>query len=112
MLHEFREFLTKSNALALALGVIIGAATGKVVTAIVDDIVMPLVSMLLPAGDWRDAQLVLSQHYDSTGKLTVSAIKYGHFLGATIDFLCISFIVFLIAKMFFKEVAIGAVPPK
>ncbi len=94
MLHEFKEFLTKSNALALAIGVIIGAATGKVVTAIVDDLIMPLISCLMPAGDWRDAQLILSHSTDAAGKITVSAIKYGHFLGATIDFLCIAFVVF------------------
>jgi large conductance mechanosensitive channel len=103
MLHEFKDFLTKTNALALAIGVIIGAATGKAVTAIVDDLFMPIISLILPAGDWRDAQIVLSHSTDATGKITVSAIKYGHFLGALIDFICIAFVVFLISKLFLKE---------
>ena len=103
MLHEFKEFLTKSNALALAIGVIIGAATGKVVSAIVDDLIMPLIALILPAGDWRDAQIVLSQSTDAAGKLTINAIKYGHFIGALIDFVCISFVVFLIVKLVLKE---------
>jgi large conductance mechanosensitive channel len=103
MLQDFKQFLTKSNALALAIGVIIGAATGKVVSAIVDDLLMPLIAIVLPAGDWRDAQIVLSHSTDAAGKITVNAIKYGHFLGATIDFICIAFVVFLITKMFLKD---------
>lgn len=103
MLKDFKEFLTKSNALALAVGVIIGAATGKVVSAIVDDLLMPICALVLPAGDWRDAQIVLSHSTDAAGKITVNAIKYGHFLGATIDFICIAFVVFLITKMFLKD---------
>jgi len=109
MLQEFKNFLTRSNALALAIGVIIGAATGKVVSAVVDDLLMPLIAVILPAGDWRDAQIVLSHSTDAAGRITVNAIKYGHFLGALIDFVCISFVVFLITKMFLKEIP---EPPK
>jgi large conductance mechanosensitive channel len=112
MLHEFKVFLTKTNALALAIGVIIGAATGKVVSAIVDDLLMPLIAVVLPAGDWRDAQIVLSHSTDAAGKITVNAIKYGHFLGAMIDFICISFVVFLITKMFLNEVPAASEAPK
>jgi hypothetical protein len=54
-LKEFREFLLKQNAFALAIGVVIGAAVGKVVSGIVDDLVMPIVGVLLPGGDWRNA---------------------------------------------------------
>lgn len=98
MLNDFRLFLTKTNALALAIGVIIGAATGKVVTAVVDDLLMPPIGMLLPNGDWRDAQIVLSHGVDAAGKPTVNAIKYGHFVGSLVDFTAISFVVFLISK--------------
>jgi large conductance mechanosensitive channel len=112
MLHEFKAFLTKSNALALAIGVIIGAATGKVVTAIVDDLIMPVIGFILPAGDWRDAQIVLSHSTDAAGKITVNAIKYGHFLGAVIDFICIALVIFLITKLFLKDMAAISDPPK
>jgi len=55
MLRDFKAFLTKSNALALAIGVVIGAATGKVVSGIVDDLLMPVIGLVLPSGDWREA---------------------------------------------------------
>ena len=59
MLSEFRGFLTKSNALALAVGVIIGAAVGKVVSSVVDDLLMPVIGLALPGGDWGQAKYVL-----------------------------------------------------
>jgi large conductance mechanosensitive channel len=110
MLHEFLGFLTKSNALALAVGVIIGAGTQKVVSAIVDDLLMPVIGLVMPAGDWREAQLVLTQHADTAGKITTNSIKYGHFMGSLIDFTIIAFIVFLITKLLLKEPASKACP--
>lgn len=102
MLQEFKAFLTKSNALALAVGVIIGAATGKVVSAVVDDLLMPVIGMMLPAGDWREAKIVLKTVTDAQGKTTVNAIQYGHFIGTVIDFVFIAFVVFLITKALLK----------
>lgn len=98
MIQDFKVFLTKSNALALAIGVIIGGATGKVVTAVVDDLLMPPIGMLLPQGDWRDAQIVLSKGVDAEGKPTVNAVKYGHFVGSLVDFTAIAFVVFMVTK--------------
>jgi len=98
MIKQFKEFLTKSNALALAIGVIIGAATGKLVTGIVSDLLMPIISLVLPAGDWREKQFILKQVTDATGKVTVTSIKYGDLVGTLLDFLIISFVVFLITK--------------
>jgi large conductance mechanosensitive channel len=89
MYREFRGFLTKSNALALAVGVIIGAAVGNVVSALVADILMPLISTILPSGDWRNSKYALSG---------TNAILYGHFAGVVIDFLIIAFIIFLMTK--------------
>jgi large conductance mechanosensitive channel len=98
MIKDFKDFLLKTNAFALAVGVIIGAATGKVVSAVVDDLLMPPISCVMPAGDWRDAQIVLSKGVDPSGKPTVSAIKYGHFIGSVIDFTIIAFVVFTMTK--------------
>ncbi len=98
MINEFKQFLIKTNALALAIGVIIGAATGKLVSAVVDDLLMPPISLIMPAGDWRESQIVLSKSVDLTGKTTVSAIKYGHLVGSALDFSIIAFVVFLITK--------------
>ena len=98
MVKDFVAFLTKANAFALAVGVIIGAATGKLVSAVVDDLLMPVIGLVMPAGDWREAQIVLSQSTDAAGKITVNALKYGHFLGSVLDFVIIAFVVYLITK--------------
>lgn len=92
--NEFREFLVKQNALALAVGVILGAAIGKVVSGIVDDVFMPLVGLVLPSGEWRGAQLVLHGE---------NAIKYGDLIGRVIDFIIVSAVVFLVVKMLVRK---------
>ena len=96
MVSEFRAFLTKSNALALAVGVIIGAAVGKVVAALVDDLLMPVISVVLPSGDWRSAKWVISG---------TNAVLYGHFAGVLIDFVIIAFVVFVITKALLRPEA-------
>ena len=103
MWNEFKSFLLKSNAFALAVGVIIGAATGKVVSAIVADVLMPIVSLLIPSGSWREAELVLSQTTGPDGKAVMNAIKYGDLLGNVVDFVIIAFVVFLITKTLLRE---------
>ena len=102
MLQDFKTFLTKSNALALAVGVIIGAAVGKVVSGVVDDLLMPVIGLILPAGDWREAKYVLRTFTDAKGKVTDSAIAYGHLIGTVLDFFFIALVVFLITKALIK----------
>jgi len=102
MLSDFKAFLTKSNALALAIGVIIGAAIGSVVSALSADILMPLISLALPGGNWREAKTVLSTSTDAAGKVTENAILYGHFIGTLLDFVIIAFVVFMITKSLLK----------
>jgi len=102
MFQEFKAFLTKTNALALAIAVIIGAAIGKVVTGVVDDLIMPIIGLALPSGDWREAKIVLKTVTDAKGKTTESAIAYGHLVGTIIDFVFIAFVVFLVAKALIK----------
>jgi large conductance mechanosensitive channel len=94
----FRDFLLKQNALALAVGVIIGAAIGKVVASLVADILMPVISLMLPAGDWRAAKIVLSEAVGLDGKPVVNAINYGTFTGTIIDFVIVAFAVFMIVR--------------
>jgi large conductance mechanosensitive channel len=103
MWNDFKAFLLKSNAFALAVGVIIGAATGKVVSAIVADVLMPIVSLIIPSGSWREAELVLSQTQGPEGKPVLNAIKYGDLLGNLVDFVIIAFVVFLITKTLLRE---------
>src|SRR3954453_14307631 len=104
MIAEFRGFLTKTNALALAIGVIIGAAGRSVVSALAPDVLMPVIGLFLPGGDWRQAKYVLHTTTDAAGKPLENAILYGHFIGTVIDFLIISFVVFLIVKALVKPV--------
>ena len=107
MLQDFKAFLTKSNALALAVGVVIGAATGKVVSGIVDDLLMPVIGLVLPSGDWREAKIVLKTVTDAKGKVTESAIAYGHLIGTLIDFVFIAFVVYLVTKALIKPAPPG-----
>ena len=100
MLNEFVEFLRKTNALALAVAVIIGAAVGKVVTSVVNDLLMPVIGLWLGGGDWRAWHIALRTAPD--GKV-LSAIGVGSFLGAVVDFVIIAFFVFLITRIFLKE---------
>jgi len=108
MLKEFREFLMKTNALALAIGVIIGAAVGKVVSSLVSDILMPIIGLLIPGGAWREASIVLSKKIDGTPG---AAITYGAFLGAVIDFVIIAFVVFMITRALLKPAPAPPGPP-
>jgi len=94
MIRGFKDFLLKNNVLALAVAVIVGGAVGKVVTSLAQDIIMPMVSPLLPSGEWRTAQIMIGK----------AAIKWGSFLGNVIDFLIIAFIVYLMTKALIKEV--------
>lgn len=93
VIHEFLEFLKKYQVIGLAVAFIIGAASTKLVTALVNDIVMPIVSVLVPGGDWRAATL------------DVGPIKFlvGDFVGALIDFFIIAAVVFMIVKFLMKE---------
>lgn len=102
MVAEFRGFLTKSNALALAVGVIIGAAVGNVVSAVSADVLMPIISLFMPGGDWRAARIVLTRGVDAAGNPTENAILYGHLFGTVLDFILISFVLFLIVRTLIK----------
>jgi large conductance mechanosensitive channel len=104
MFKGFRDFLTKNSVLALAVGFIMGAATGKVVSSLVADIFMPVISLLLPSGDWRSARIVLTPpHVGPDGKEVVNALNVGTFLGNVVDFVVIAFVIYLITKALIKE---------
>ena len=98
MVGEFREFLLKTNALALAIGVIIGAALGTVVTSLVEDIIMPPIGLLLGGVDF--SQLAINLNADGS-----AAIRYGEFINAVITFVIIAFVVWRLSKMFIREEA-------
>src|SRR3954449_2488633 len=103
MIKGFKEFLLKNNVLALAVAVIVGGAVGKVVSSLAADLIMPLISMVLPSGDWRNAKLVLSRSVGPDGKEAINSINYGTFFGNVIDFIIIALVVYLITKALIKE---------
>jgi len=92
-ISEFRDFLKKNNAIALAVGFIMGAAVGKVVTALVTDLIMPIIGMAIPDGDWRKMTFAVG-----TGKFLV-----GDFIGTVVDFVIIAFVVFVMTKTLLRE---------
>jgi len=91
MIAEFKDFIGKAGVMGLAIGFIFGAAIGKVVTALVTDLIMPIPGAVVPGGDWRKA--VISVPIGSGMNFGI-----GDFVGAIIDFLIIALVIFLIAK--------------
>jgi large conductance mechanosensitive channel len=103
MFKEFKEFAVRGNVLDLAIGVIIGAAFGKIVTSLVDDVIMPPIGMLLGPVDFSNRFVSLTgKHYDSLAQAKAAGaptLNYGLFFNAVITFLLIvTFVVFLIVR--------------
>ncbi len=92
-IDEFLEFLRKYGVIGLAVAFVMGAAVTKLVTALVQDIIMPIIAVLIPGGEWRNATL------------DIGPIKFlvGDFAGALIDFIIIAFVIFLIVKYITQE---------
>ena len=98
----FKEFLLKTNALALAIGVIIGVALGNVVNSLVNDILMPPIGRVLGGVDFASMKIVLLAAVNGDPKTEV-AIRYGSFINAVITFVIVAFVVYVIAKVMIKE---------
>lgn len=98
-LQEFKEFVNRGNAVDLAVGVVIGAAFGKIVSSAVSDLIMPPLGLLIGKGDFSDLSLTLKA---ATEAKPAVIIKYGLFINTLIEFLIIAFVVFLIIKAFNK----------
>jgi len=101
MFAEFRGFLLKTNALALAIGVIIGGALGTVVNSLVNDIIMPPIGLVLGGVDFGQLKIVLKAAAGDPA--TEVAIRWGTFLNSIIAFIVIAFVVWRISQTFIKE---------
>ena len=116
MLKEFREFAMKGNVVDLAIGVIIGAAFGKIVDSLVKDIVMPVVGVLVGGVDFRHLYINLgSQSYETmeaAEKAGAPLVKYGQFINTTIDFLIIALAIFVAVKAINKLKRTTPPPPE
>lgn len=102
MWKEFKEFAVKGNMLDLAIGVIIGGAFGKIITSLVNDMIMPLVGLLLGKVDFSNLFIVLGngqfKTIDEAKKAGVATLNYGLFINNIIDFLIIAFSIFIVIK--------------
>jgi large conductance mechanosensitive channel len=102
MFKEFKEFAMRGNVIDLAVGVIIGAAFGKIVSSLVDDVLMPPIGKLLHGVDFSTLFIALdSRHFDSLGdakRAGVATINYGLFLNTVINFLIVAFCVFILVQ--------------
>ena len=108
MFKRIMGMLEGLNAMSLALGVIIGGAIGKVVGSLTSDVLMPLLSLVIPGGAWRELEIVLRRGDDGA---VVNAIKVGTFLGTLLDFLIIAYVVQLLTKALVKPAAPAAPAP-
>jgi large conductance mechanosensitive channel len=95
MLKEFRDFAVKGNVIDMAVGIVIGAAFGKIVTALVEKIVMPPIGMLLGKVDFSGLMLTLKEA-SADGPAVV--VKYGEFLNTVVEFTIVAFCIFLVIK--------------
>lgn len=95
LLSEFKAFITKGNVIDMAVGVIIGAAFGKIVSSFVNDLLMPLIGLVMGKVNFNDLKWVLAT--DAEGNIT-SSVNYGTFLQNILDFLIIAACVFLLVR--------------
>lgn len=104
MLQEFKEFAVKGNAMDLAVGVIIGAAFGKIVDSVVGDLIMPLVSMVVGKLDFSNLFLVLGNNPENLTALAdlkkagIPVFAYGSFITILLNFVILAFIIFMMVK--------------
>jgi large conductance mechanosensitive channel len=125
MMQEFREFAVKGNVVDLAVGVIIGAAFGKIVDAVVSDLIMPVVGMVFGKLDFSSLYILLGSvppgtdmSLDALKKAGVPVFAYGHFLTVSLNFFILAFIIFVMVKQINRlkrqqpEAAAPAVTPE
>jgi len=120
MMKEFREFAVKGNVMDLAVGVIIGAAFGKIVDSLVNDLIMPVISKFTGGLDFTQHFVILGnvppgvpQTLDALKKAGVAVLAWGNFINVAINFVILAFVVFMIVKQvnrLRKDKPIGAPP--
>ena len=95
MVKEFKEFAVKGNVIDLAIGIIIGAAFGKIVSSFVADVIMPPIGVLLSGVDFTNLAIVIQK---ASGDSPAVIIRYGNFIQTIVDFMIIAFVIFITVK--------------
>jgi large conductance mechanosensitive channel len=109
MIKEFKEFAVRGNAIDMAVGIIVGAAFGKIVSSLVNDVVMPPIGLLLGNLDFSQLALTLREKTDTAAAVT---IKYGLFVNTVLDFVIVAFTIFMVIRQLnrFKRKEAAAAP--
>ena len=94
-IDEFKAFAMKGNVIDMAVGIIIGAAFGKIVSSIVNDIIMPTIGLLVGGVNFTDLKIVMKA---AVGDIPAVTLNYGNFLQVTLDFLIVAFAIFMVIK--------------
>lgn len=109
--EEFTAFAIKGNAMALAVGTIIGAAFSTITKSLTDDVIMPIVSIFMGGIDFSEMKIVLprlfAEKYDEAGNLIQNTLNYGNFISAIINFLILALVVFFLVKGLNKMTELG-----
>ncbi len=113
ILKDFKAFVMRGNVVDMAVGVIIGTAFGKIVSSLVNDVLMPPIGYLMGGVDFKNFSLVMKEATDATPAVT---LKYGLFINTVIDFLIVAAVIFILINavntVVKKEAAAPAAPPK
>ena len=102
LFSEFKEFAARGNVVDLAVGVVIGASFGKIVTSLVDQVVMPPIGLLLGRVDFSKLEWVLVPEDPATTAVEKVAIQYGAFINTLIQFVIVAFVIFMMVKLINK----------
>jgi large conductance mechanosensitive channel len=118
IVEEFKQFAMKGNVVDMAVGIIIGAAFGKIVSSLVNDVIMPPLGLLIGGVDFTDLKITLKEaSVDQAGAaINAVSLNYGVFIQTTLDFLIVAFAIFLMIKAMNnlkkKEKAVPSAPPE
>lgn len=95
MIKEFKEFAMRGNVVDMAIGVVIGGAFGKIVSSLVNDVIMPPIGLILGNTDFSNLSVVLRE---KTADAAAVTLKYGHFINTILDFVIVAFVIFMVIK--------------
>jgi len=113
ILKEFKEFAVKGNAVDMAVGIIIGASFGKIISSLVADVVMPPIGVLVGGVDFTKLAVILKE---AVGDVPAVTLNYGSFIQSVVDFTIIAFAIFMVVKLINKlkkqEEAVPVAPPE